>query len=109
MLQAGADSLPPQVSPETADSILFIGKAVRALRPQGGKGSVMQDQLGAGAPLEALQAQPIFNAALFESTINVIRESVGLCSAFDFLVPTLLNPWSKSGLSGPLSVFVSVS
>lgn len=78
--QVRADSLPPQVSPETAHSILFIGKAVRVLRPR--EGSVMQDQLAAGAPLEALQASPVFDAPLFESAIGDIRERVHFLHPF---------------------------
>ena len=68
------DLLPPGVLGETAQSILFIGKAVRVLTPA--DGDTMGDPLGAAAALDALQGAPAFDAAYFELVVENIREQV---------------------------------
>lgn len=68
-------ALPPQISLETAESVLFIGKAVRVLRPL--KGSILDDQLQAGPVLDQLQASGKLDAGQFEAAVDSIREQVG--------------------------------
>ena len=75
--QVNEDALPPQVSPETAAKVSFIGKAVRVLRPP--QGSLLEDQLGTGPVLEQLRTTRGLNGVLFETSIDGIREQAGTC------------------------------
>lgn len=68
------DLLPPEITGDTPLSILFIGKAVRALGQPGN--SLPEDPLGAGAALDSLQAAPAFDAGQFELVIENIRAQV---------------------------------
>ena len=65
------EALPPGTSHETAQHILFIGKAVRVLRPP--QGSLLEDQLDAGVVLEQLQATRGWSASLLETAVDRIR------------------------------------
>ncbi len=68
-------AIPPQLSQETAVQVLFIGKAVRVLRPP--QASMLEDQLQAGPILEQLQATRKLDTGPFETAVDHIREQVG--------------------------------
>lgn len=62
------------MSQETAAHVLFIGKAVRVLRPP--HASMLEDQLNAGPVLQQLQATRKLEAGPFETAVDHIREQV---------------------------------
>ena len=71
-------AIPPEISQETAAHVLFIGKAVRVLRPP--QASMLEDQLNAGAVLEQLQSSRKLEAGPFQTAVDHIREQVALRS-----------------------------
>ena len=78
-MQVRMDLLPPEITDDMPVSILFIGKAVRALSQPGS--SLSNDHFGAAAALDSLQAAPAFDAGRFELVIEKIRAQVGRIGA----------------------------
>ncbi|PRW61252.1 gamma-tubulin complex component 4-like protein [Chlorella sorokiniana] len=79
---AGLDSLPPGVSLPTAETVLFIGKAVRVLRQPMSAAASHQalrahaEILGFSQALRALQRQEAFSAVQFDHCIETMRAKV---------------------------------
>ena len=74
-------ALPPQVSVPIAESILFIGKAVRVLQQPPGAARrhdllPQSDVAAFSAALHRLQQQQLFNQMEFERTVEAIRTKV---------------------------------
>lgn len=74
-------ALPPNVSVSIAESILFVGKAVRVLqRPTGPLKShdllPQSDAISFAHALRQLQQQEVFDQIGFERTVEVIRTKV---------------------------------
>lgn len=98
--------LPPYITPHTATSIEFVGRAVRLLRAPPASANITQvkdrcmhdtsqhrwwspaevhqqllpyeDTLAFASVLRALQQQPVFNQAAFERTVEAIRADVSI-------------------------------
>lgn len=79
---AGLDLLPPGVSLPTAETVLFIGKAVRVLRQPMSAAASHQalrahaEILGFSQALRALQRQEAFSAVQFDRCIETMRAKV---------------------------------
>lgn len=79
---AGLDALPPGVSLPTAETALFIGKAVRVLRQPMSAAASHQalrahaEILGFSQALRALQRQEAFSAVQFDHCIETMRAKV---------------------------------
>jgi gamma-tubulin complex component 4 len=86
-------SLPPGVSLATAETCLFIGKAVRLLqRPMrsaasGQAGAVRSEILSFSLELQRLQAQDVFWPVEFDNMVERMRSQVAL-SLWDLLCNT---------------------
>ena len=81
--QVSMQTLPPNVSVSIAESILFVGKAVRVLqRPTGPLKShdllPQSDVISFAQALRHLQQQEVFDQIGFERTVEVIRTKVQL-------------------------------
>lgn len=81
--QVSMQALPPNVSVTIAESILFVGKAVRVLqRPTGPLKShdllPQRDANDFAQALRQLQQQEVFDQIGFECTVETIRTKVGL-------------------------------
>lgn len=79
--QVSMQALPPHVSVSIAESILFVGKAVRVLqRPTGPLKShdllPQSDAISFAQALRQLQQQEVFDQIGFEHTVDVIRTKV---------------------------------
>jgi len=87
--QVSMQALPPNVSVSIAESILFVGKAVRVLqRPTGPLKShdllPQSDAISFAQALRQLQRQEVFDQIGFERTVEVIRTKVRhSCSVVD--------------------------
>lgn len=87
--QVSMQALPPNVSVSIAESILFVGKAVRVLqRPTGPLKShdllPQSDAISFAQALRQLQQQEVFDQIGFERTVEVIRTKVRhSCSVVD--------------------------
>ncbi|KAK9803977.1 hypothetical protein WJX72_009639 [[Myrmecia] bisecta] len=76
--QVAVAELPPHITLSTAESILFVGKAVQVLQqPPGAVGAhgllPQNDALAFADALRTLQQQPSFNQNDFERTVEAIR------------------------------------
>lgn len=67
-MQVVTDFIPPEVSEETANSILLLGKAVRALRPESDR--LSQNSLDDYSFLDSFESSESFNGRLFEHCIE---------------------------------------
>ena len=81
VLQVSVAALPPQVSVLIAESILFIGKAVRVLQQPPGAARrhdllPQSDVAAFSGALHRLQQQQLFNQMEFERTVEAIRTKV---------------------------------
>ncbi len=90
LLQVRMAALPPLISLKVAESILFIGKAVRMLQASkshlAGPPLLTQTDLAAFSDaLQRLQASPTLNRTQLEHTIEDIRSTVSL-----FVSPNLV-------------------
>ena len=81
VMQVSVAALPPQVSVPIAESILFIGKAVRVLQQPPGAARrhallPQSDVAAFSGALHRLQQQQLFNQMEFERTVEAIRTKV---------------------------------
>ena len=97
--QVSIQALPPNVSVSIAESILFVGKAVRVLqRPTGPLKShdllPQSDVISFAQALRHLQHQEVFDQIGFERTVELIRTKVShpVSSACERHVSSLLYP-----------------
>lgn len=93
--------MPPGIPQQLADSIDFIGKAVRLLRAPVGtaRGQALlpyQDTLEFAAALMKLQREPRFNQVALERTVEAIRADVSHLHSFS-LVLVLVWPHTRTG------------
>ncbi|MEW5306079.1 MAG: hypothetical protein WDW36_008574 [Sanguina aurantia] len=75
------NELPIHVTPELADTIAFVGRAVRMLktRAAGFTGQDLlpfKDALECAASIQQLQQEAVFNKSAFERTVEMIRAKV---------------------------------
>ena len=80
--QVSMQALPPGVTVSIAESILFVGKAVRVLqRPTGPLANLdllpQSDAISFAQALRQLQQQDMFDQIGFERTVDLIRSKVG--------------------------------
>ena len=78
-------ALPPGVTVSIAESILFVGKAVRVLqKPTGPLKShdllPQSDAISFAQALRHLQQQDVFDQIGFERTVDLIRTKVSSCN-----------------------------